>query len=231
MPAPLLPAELADTVRAGAWFASLPEDLADHLLALARPQQLAAGKRLFARGDAADGLYAIVRGVMRFGAVTGPGQEALLAMLEPPQWFGEIALFDGAARTHDAWAETDCTLLHVPQHELVRLLAARPRHWQAFGRLLTNKLRLTFAAVEELALLPPTPRLARRLAAMAGGYGAWQGRSKRVLEVSQEQLGLMLALSRQTVNQSLKELEAAGLLRRSRGAIEILDLARLAGGG
>ncbi|MCC9595201.1 Crp/Fnr family transcriptional regulator [Rubrivivax sp. JA1055] len=229
-PSPPPAADWAPTLRAGAWFAALPDDLADHLLAHARVLVLDAGTRLFARGDAPDGLYAVVRGVVRIGAVGAVGdgaRESLLAMLEPPQWFGEIALFDGAPRTHDAWAESDCTLLRVAQDDLTRLLAARPQHWQSFGRLLTNKLRLTFAAVEELALLPPTPRLARRLAAMAGGYGAWEGRSKRVLEVSQEQLGQMLALSRQTVNQALKELEAAGAIRRGRATIEIVDPGRL----
>lgn len=59
---------------------------------------------------------------------------------------------------------------------------------------------------------------------MATGFGTLDGQSLRVLRVSQEQLASMLALSRQTVNQALKELEAAGALRRARGAVEVLDL-------
>lgn len=81
----------------------------------------------------------------------------------------------------------------------------------------------TFAGLEELSQLPPTPRVAARLLLMAGGYGAWTDRSKRVLEVSQEQLGLMLALSRQTVHQSLRELEARGCIKRNRASIEVVD--------
>lgn len=208
---------------AGAWFAGLPPAFAAALLDLAEPVSLAAGQRLFARGDAPDGLYCVLRGVIRVTAVASSGQEALLAMLEPPQWFGEIAVFDGASRTHDAWAEGDCELLRVPQAALLAQLAERPQHWRELGQLLTQKLRITFASVEELSLLPPTQRVAGRLLLMAGGYGSWTDRSKRVLDVSQEQLGLMLALSRQTVNQSLRDLEARGCIKRNRASIEVID--------
>ena len=207
----------------GAWFAGLPEEFAAALLDGAEPISLRAGQRLFARGDPPDGLYAILRGVVRVTATTSSGQETLLAMLESPQWFGEIAVFDGASRTHDAWAEEDCELLRVPQAALLAELADRPQYWRELGQLLAQKLRLTFAGLEELSQLPPTPRVAGRLLLMAGGHGAWTGRSKRVLDVSQEQLGLMLALSRQTVNQSLRELEARGCIKRNRASIEVVD--------
>ena len=173
--------------RNGAWCAGLAAAVATAWLDAAEPGALRAGQRLFARGDPPDGLYLILRGVVRVTAIASSGQESVLAMLEPPQWFGEIAVFDRAPRTHDAWAEEDAELLRVPQATLLAALAAHPQHWRELGQLLAQKLRLTFASVEELSMLPPTPRVAGRLLMMAGGYGAWTDRSKRVLEVSQEQ--------------------------------------------
>ncbi|MCY1502680.1 Crp-like helix-turn-helix domain protein [compost metagenome] len=64
------------------------------------------------------------------------------------------------------------------------------------------------------------------------GYGGLAGR-RRVIQLAQEQLAMMLAISRQTTNQILKELEAQGALRLTYGEIEILDLEclkRAAGG-
>lgn len=209
---------------AGTWFAGLPAAFAQALLTQAEHVPLSAGQRLFARDDAPDGLYCVLRGVIRVTAMSASGQEALLAMLEPPQWFGEIAVFDGAPRTHDAWAQEDSELLRIPQAALLAELAERPQHWRDLGQLLTQKLRLTFASVEELTLLPPVRRVAGRLLLMAGGYGSWTDRSKRVLQISQEQLGLMLALSRQTVNQALRELESKGCISRSRAAVEVIDM-------
>ena len=43
----------------------------------------------------------------------------------------------------------------------------------------------------------------------------------------QEQLSLMLAISRQTTNQILKDLESRHLVRVQRGEVEILDLTGL----
>lgn len=209
----------------GHWFAGLPGDLQQALLAMAQPQQLAAGQRLFRRGDKPCGLYAVLEGAVRVGAVSENGKEALLALVEPPYWFGEIALFDGLPRTHDAFAESASRLLLLPQAELLALLARQPRYWRDFALLMSHKLRLTFITLEEMSLLPAAPRLARRLLRMAENYG--EGEPRRVLHLAQEQLALMLALSRQTTNQILKELEGQGILRLTYGEIEILDLARL----
>jgi CRP-like cAMP-binding protein len=210
----------------GHWFSALPARLQEVLLEIAQVQQLPLGQRLFRRGDQPSGLYAVVAGAMRIGAVNQSGKEALLTLVEPPYWFGEISLFDGLPRTHDAFAAEACTLLWVPQARLLALLDQQPQYWRDFALLMSQKLRLTFIALEEISLLPASPRLARRLLLMADNYGEASG-PRPVIHLAQEQLALMLALSRQTTNQILKELEAQGILHLSYGEIEILDLQRL----
>ncbi len=212
-------------LQAGRWFQGLPEALQTHLLALAQPRQLPPGQRLFARGDAPCGLYCVVEGAIRISAVSENGKEALLILVEAPHWFGEIALFDGQARTHDAYAEGHTQLLQVPQAALLELLRREPHYWRDVALLMSHKLRLAFIALEEMALLPAAQRLARRLLMLAEGYD--NSRSRQVLHLPQEQLALMLSLSRQTTNQILKDLEAQGILQLSYGGIEILDLAGL----
>ncbi|VXC47952.1 Crp/Fnr family transcriptional regulator [Pseudomonas sp. 8Z] len=209
----------------GQWFAALPPILRDALLEMAQVQRLDAGQRLFRRGDKPSGLYAVVDGAMRVGAVSESGKEALLTLIEPPYWFGEISLFDGLPRTHDAFAESPSTLLLLPQAELLALLERQPQYWRDFALLMSHKLRLAFHALEDMSLLPAAPRLARRLLLIAENYG--EGEPRRVLHLAQEQLALMLSLSRQTTNQILKELAAQGIVRLTYGEIEILDLSRL----
>jgi len=219
--------DYAALLRSGAWFQALPAALQASLLGLARLHRLRNGQRLFARGDAPDGVYCVLDGAMRVGGLSETGKEAVLALVEAPHWFGEIALFDGQPRTHDAWAEGNVVLLHVAQQPLLALLAAQPVHWRVFGLLLTHKLRLTFTVMEETALLSASARLARRLVTMAEGYGDWKDRNRRLLHVPQEQLALMLSLSRQTVNQILKQFEARQAIALVRGGIEILDIGKL----
>jgi CRP-like cAMP-binding protein len=196
------------------------------LIEAGRVVRLVAGQRLFTRGDADDGLYCVLDGLMRIGAASATGKEALLAVIEPVNWFGEIALFDNRPRTHDAYAERDSELFHAPRAALVALLERRPAYWHVFGLLLTQKLRLAFEAIEEAALLPAAQRVARRLLLMAGGYGE-PGALRRVLRVPQEDLAMMLALSRQTINQVLKQFETQGALKLGYAEIEISDVRKL----
>lgn len=213
---------LRQQLNAGHWFSHLPEPLQHDLLSQASVRQLNAGQPLFRRGDPPCGLYAVLDGAIRVGAVSRNGKEALLTLVEPPYWFGEISLFDGQPRTHDAYAEGPTRLLQVPQTALQDLLEQQPHYWREFALLMSQKLRLAFIALEEMSLLPAAPRLARRLLLITEGYG--ETGPRRVIHLAQEQLALMLALSRQTTNQILKELEARGALRLTYGEIEILDL-------
>jgi CRP/FNR family transcriptional regulator, cyclic AMP receptor protein len=216
------PDTLRQQLLAGHWFSHLPTALQQALLDQACERQLSGGQRLFRRGDPPCGLYAVLDGAIRVGAVNRDGKEALLTLVEPPYWFGEISLFDGQPRTHDAYAEGPTRLLQVPQSALLALLEQQPHYWREFALLMSQKLRLAFIALEEMSLLPAAPRLARRLLLITEGYG--ETGPRRVIHLAQEQLALMLALSRQTTNQILKELEARGALRLNYGEIEILDL-------
>ena len=218
--------ELVALLECSVWFRSAPAPMQAELIDAGRVEHLAGGQRLFSRGDSDDGLYCVLDGLVRIGAASSTGKEALLAVIEPVNWFGEIALFDNRPRTHDAYAERDSALFHVPRVALAALLERTPAYWHVFGLLLTQKLRLAFEAIEEAALLPAAQRVARRVMLMAGGYGE-PGALRRVLKVPQEDLAMMLALSRQTINQVLKQFETQGAVKLGYAEIEIIDVRKL----
>jgi len=217
----------AAVLQTGSWFRSLPAHLRLWLVQSAQARALRPNERLFSRGDPPCGLYAVVQGAVRVTGVCVEGKEALLTLIEPPHWFGEISLFDGLPRTHDAVADTRSLVLQVPQAALFDLLTAQPQLWHEFGLLLAHKLRLAFVAMEEAALLPAAARLARRLLLIAADYGERQHNQRRLITVRQEQLAMMLSLSRQTTNQILRDLEQRGIAHLTRGEIEILDFDKL----
>lgn len=70
-------------------------------------------------------------------------------------------------------------------------------------------------------------RLIRCLVLLAGAYGQRGVSPQRSLRVSQERLGTMLALSRQTVNALMQDLERDHLIVCVRGGVRILDQPRL----
>ena len=208
------------------WYSHLPAELQNSLLGMARVRRLPPGHRLFQRGDPPCGLYAVLEGAVRVGAVNEQGKEALLSVVEAPHWFGEICLFDGQPRTHDAVVFGQCTLLHVPQASLLTLLQEQPIYWRHLALLMSHKLRLTFINLEQLSLMPAPARLAHRLLMIAQGYGETES-TRRLLQLPQEQLASMLSLSRQTTNQILNDLQGQGIVNLRYGEIEIVDAARL----
>jgi len=218
--------DLRSRLDKGQWFSHLPVSLQDSLLAAARVRRLSPGQRLFKRGDPPCGLYAVLEGSVRIGAVSEQGKEALLSLVESPHWFGEICLFDGQPRTHDAFGLGQCVLLHIPQTVLLTLLDEQPAYWRQLALLMSQKLRLTFINLEQLSLMPTAARLAHRLLMIAEGYGEIDP-PRRVLQLPQEQLASMLSLSRQTTNQILKDLQGQGIVNLKYGEIEILDAQRL----
>lgn len=147
----------------------------------------------------------------------------LLTVAEPVTWFGEIALFDGQPRTHDAIALDDTLLLHVAQHALLAMLDATPQYWRLFALLMAQKLRLSFLTVESMSVMSAAQRVAARLLMIADGYGGISAGRTRI-RLSQEKLAAMLSLTRQTTNQLLKALQADGIVRLHVGEIELVDV-------
>ena len=203
------------------WFSACDPALRSQLLHLARMRHLTHGESLFARGGEADGLCCVVAGALRIGALDAEGDSALLAYLEPYQWFGEISLIDGRPRTHDAVADGPTQVLVVPREALLVWLDVHPAMWRELARLACRKLRVLFVAVEELAQLPLEERVWRRLQLVARGYGSRDAPRRRI-RLSQEVLAQMLGVSRQSINKALKALEAGGRLRLHYGEIELL---------
>ena len=224
--AAITPAQLA-VLKSNEWFAALDGGFQQGLLASSRVMMAAAGQSVFHRGDASDGIYCVLSGAVCFGATASSGKGSIVAFSEAPEWFGEIALFDGGPRTHDAWADITSTLLHLPLRHLTRLLADDPIRWQQMGRLLVRKLRIALSLLEDIALEPPRIRLARCLVNLFEGYGLRKAAPPTQVRVSQERLGMMLSLSRQTVNELLRQMEQDKIIQCQRGGVRILDPDRL----
>jgi CRP-like cAMP-binding protein len=208
------------------WFLGLPVELQDYLISHASLLTLEKGQFLYRRGEQSYGLYAVLGGALAFGTVGVDGKEALLAVLGPTAWLGEISLFDGLPRPNDATAVSRTLLLHVPEAALRDLLDTAPRYWRDLALLMAQRLRVTFENAEAVTLLPAAQRVANRLLMIAGGYRGLNATQSRI-RLSQDSLASMVSLSRQMTNQLLRNLEEQQILSLKSGEIAILDFDRL----
>jgi CRP-like cAMP-binding protein len=201
-------------IDSGAWFSRLSPELRGAILACARVRRLEDGATLASRGTAAAEWCGVARGAVRISTVSLSGKQVTLTYAEPGIWFGDIALFDGLPRTHDANAHGQTTLLVVSKGDFHALLAQHPELYDALLRLNCRRLRLMFEHFEDLNTKPLQARLARQLLLLARCYGVNEGDEIRIgLQLAQEDIAQLLGASRQRVNQELKGFEREGALR------------------
>lgn len=214
MNTPILTIDERHNIETGAWFSSLSSTLRAAILARATVRRLADGAPLAARGTPAEDWVGVAKGAVRVSSVSLSGKQVSLTYVEPGTWFGDIALFDGLPRTHDASAHGATTLLVVRKGDFKELLAQHVELYDALLRLNCRRLRLMFNLIEDLNTKPLAARLAKQLLLLAKSYGIAQGEEIRIgLQLAQEDLAQLLGASRQRVNQELKELERDGVLR------------------
>lgn len=107
-------------------FRNLDEPERVQILIIGQVRPVKAGDVIFREGDAGDGLFVVMKGSVRISKQCPTGEEAL-AILEPPAFFGEMALIDLAARAADAIANEDSELFFVPLAELQSVIDAYPK--------------------------------------------------------------------------------------------------------
>lgn len=214
MNAATLSVEERQNIEAGAWFAKLSQPLREDILARAIVRRLKDGAALTTRGATAEEWCGVARGAVRVSSVSLSGKQVTLTYTEPGVWFGDIALFDGLPRTHDADAHGPTTLLCVRKPDFKELLAQHAELYDALLRLNCRRLRLMFDQIEDLNTRPLQARLAKQVILLAKSYGIKQGEEIRIgLELAQEDLAQLLGASRQRVNQELKGFEREGAVR------------------
>lgn len=201
-------------IESGAWFSKLSQPLRNAILSRGHVRRLADGMPLASRGTPAEEWCGVARGAVRISLVSLSGKQVALTYCEPGTWFGDIALFDGLPRTHDADAHGQTTLLAVRKGDFKELLTQHTELYEALLRLNCRRLRLMFNQIEDLNTRPLAARLAKQILLLAKSYGIEQGEEIRIgLQLAQEDLAQLLGASRQRVNQELKGFEREGAVR------------------
>ena len=214
MNTPVLTIDELHNIESGAWFSKLTPKLRSAILSRALVRRLADGDSLASRGSAAEEWCGVARGAVRISSVSLSGKQVTLTYAEPGTWFGDIALFDGLPRTHDADAHGATTMLAVRKTDFKELLAQHVELYDALLRLNCRRLRLMFDQIEDLNTRPLQARLAKQVLLLARSYGIAQGEEIRIgLALAQEDLAQLLGASRQRVNQELKGFERDGAVR------------------
>ena len=225
MDEPILNIEEREAINSGRWFSSLSPSLRHDILRCAYVKRYPSGTLICARGDPPEEWIACAKGAVRVSSTSISGKQVTLTYVEPGIWFGDVSIFDGDRRTHDAYAHGECTVLCVSRADLMKILSQHTELYEAMLRLHARRIRQLYGLVEDLNTLPLRARLAKQLLHLVRSYGVADLSNSKELRISlhlaQEELAQLLGASRQRVNQELKAMEREGSIRIEPGGLII----------
>jgi CRP/FNR family cyclic AMP-dependent transcriptional regulator len=217
--------ELQRALASNELFGVLSEHELDQLLAHAHIVAYPSGAPIFHKHDPGHSLMVVLRGLVKISNFSLEGREAVHALMDPGDIFGEMALLDGKDRSATATALESTELLTLLRQDFVPFLERNPRVAVCLIEVLCARLRRTTATVEDGAFLGMAPRIARALLRLARQYSRTDGGAVHIdLKLSQRELGGLVGLARENVNRQLRAWHHEGLIRTDHGHIIIDDM-------
>jgi CRP-like cAMP-binding protein len=201
-----------------------PEEL-ERLVAYMRLVRQPARTVLFRKGDPGTHMVVVVRGRVKVCTHSEDGKELVLNLINPGEVVGEIALLDGADRTADAVTLADSDLLILERRDFIPFLQRHPDACMRLFAVLCERVRRTSELLEEALFLEGSSRLAKRLVHLAEIFGKPVPGGVRIdIPLSQQQLGNMVGMSRESMNKQLKQWRHDGLIRIEDGRYVLTNL-------
>ncbi|MBL8307826.1 MAG: Crp/Fnr family transcriptional regulator [Rubrivivax sp.] len=171
--------------------------------------------------------FGVVDGLLKMSNDEASGIPMTFTGVSKGGWFGEGTVLKNEVYRYNIQALRKSVVAGIPADTFHWLLGRSI----GFNRFVMNQLneRLgQFIAAREIDRLNlPDARVARSLAALFHpvlypGVGD-------LLRITQQELGYLVGLSRQRVNEALTALQAAGVIQVEYGGVRVLDLERLRG--
>jgi CRP-like cAMP-binding protein len=212
-----------ELLRLHPFFSALAPRDAETLLMRARCKRIPAGRPVFRRDEAGDGLYGVLAGRIAFTVDSADGRELTLGFLGPGGFFGEIALLDGKGRTATAEAREASELLFIARRDFLPFVSERPEILLHIIGVLCGRLRRSTDYIADTAFLDISRRLAKQLVILLDS----DKRQHTDLQVSHAELASMLGVSRERVSRQLSAWSGKGILDQGRSRLVVRDLRAL----
>jgi CRP/FNR family transcriptional regulator, cyclic AMP receptor protein len=168
-------------------------------------------RRIFRQGDPADAVFFLIHGRVKLAVTSKQGKEAIVAILDPGDFFGEGCLAGQPLRMATAIAITDCTLVRIEKPAMARMLHEKHHISELFvTHLLSRNIRYEEDLVDQL--FNSSERRLARILLLLSHFGK-EGRVETVVpRISQESLAQMVGTTRSRVSHFMNKFKKLGFL-------------------
>jgi CRP/FNR family transcriptional regulator, cyclic AMP receptor protein len=175
-----------------------------------------AKQAVFAQGDPADAVFYVQSGKVKLTVLSTHGKQAVIAILEPGNFFGEGCLASQPLRMSTANTIQASSIVRVPKEKMVALLRREPEFAERFiAYLLSRNVRIEEDLVDHL-FNSSEKRLARLLLLLA--HIGKESKPELVIpKVSQETLAAMVGTTRSRVSYFMNRFRKLGFIHYNGG--------------
>jgi CRP/FNR family cyclic AMP-dependent transcriptional regulator len=212
--------DTSEEMRTNQWFCSLPAAEQEALIQRSELITLQPGEYLFRRGDTPTCFCGLKNGRLKAFTLREDGKEAILAVLEAGNWFGQTSMTSNQPRARDVVAIERSTVFVVRTPAFDELMQSQA-FLRAIAELQSIHINWLYRMVEDATLHSTRARVARRLLLLASGDVSTWPESRQNVSVSQDTLAMMLGITRQTLSLELKAMAEKGAIALRYGRIEI----------
>jgi CRP-like cAMP-binding protein len=178
------------------------------------------GAVIFRQGEPATDVSYIEKGAVRLSVLSHGGKEAVIALLNERDFFGEGCVAGQAVRSATATAMSNCSVLRVGRHEIARKLQAEETFAEFFvSHVLKRNIRMEEDLIDQL-FNSTEKRLARILLLLAQ-YGQSDGPRRALPKVSQEILAEMVGTTRPRVNFFMNKFRKLGFIEYDASGVKV----------
>ena len=174
---------------------------------------------VFSQGQVADAIFYIQQGKVKLTVVSEQGKEAVVAILEPGQFFGEGCLNGHPLRMGSTRAMDECVITRLEKATMIATIHNEPEFSELFMTyLLTRNSRIEEDLIDQL-FNSSEKRLARLLLLLAN-FGK-EGKPEPIVgKFSQETLAEMIGTTRSRVSFFMNKFRKLGFIEYN-GQIEV----------
>ncbi|RYX95447.1 MAG: Crp/Fnr family transcriptional regulator [Comamonadaceae bacterium] len=210
-----------ELLHAAPWMDSLTDCQRGRVMAQAYETQHPARAFVARQGEAVHSWLGVADGLLKISAVSRGGKQIMFTGVPEGSWVGEGSVMKDEARRYDVIAVRSSRVIHIPMETFRWLLKESMGFCHFILRHLNERAGQCVAMAEVVRVSKPSARLAGGLCLLFNPV--IYPRTVSLLNISQEEMGELVGLSRPSANAAVRQLEALRLVQAEYGMLRVLD--------
>lgn len=185
-------------------FADLEEKDFQRIIKLGLRQKYKKGNIVVLEQESGAALFVIITGKVKVVRTDEDGREVILSMFGPGEFFGEMSLLDGLARSASVVATVKAELFMIHRRDFLQLLEEYPQVAISLLAELAMRIRKADMQIKSLSLKDAAGQVANVLLMLSDDLGVFRKGKVEIEDLPlQQDIANMAGTSRETVSRMI----------------------------